>query len=80
MTELSQTVTQEIRAQMARRRMSQRELATRLGWSQAYLSRRLTGDVPLSFGDVEQMAAELDISVLQLAWPAQAHGAKGNGT
>lgn len=71
MTRLSQVVTEEIRAQMARKRVSQHALANRLGWTQAYLSRRLTGDVSLSFDDAEVIAAELDTSVFQLVRPRQ---------
>ena len=71
MTELSQTATQEIRAEMARHRVSQHALAEQLGWTQGYLQRRLSGAVPLSLDDVVAIAAALDISATQLVWPRQ---------
>ena len=71
MTGLSQTVTQEIRAEMARQRLSQRELAGRLGWKQPYLSKRLTGGVALTFDDAEAIAVALGVSMVQLAWPSR---------
>ncbi len=59
----------EIRAEMARQQRTQVWLATELGWTYIYLSRRLRGDVGLSLDDVEAIAAALDTSILQLAWP-----------
>ncbi len=66
MTGLSQIVTEEIRAEMARQRVNQRELAERLGWTQGYLSRRLTGDVPLSLDDADRITWNLGISLLEV--------------
>lgn len=66
MTRLSQTVTEEIRAEMARQRLSQRELADRLEWTQGYLSRRLTGDVPLTLDDADRITRCLGISLIEV--------------
>jgi transcriptional regulator with XRE-family HTH domain len=74
MTELSQTVTQEIRAEMARQRLSQKALAERLGWGQPTLSRRLNGQIALTFDDADAIAGALGVSLVQLAWP-RAEGA-----
>lgn len=77
MTGLSRTATEEIRAEMARQRISQHTLAEQLGWTQGYLSRRLTGEVSLSLDDVDAIAAALGISTVQLVWPRE--NAKGAG-
>jgi len=59
----------EIRAEMARQRISQRVLAERLDWTQTYLWRRLAGRTPITLDDIELIAAALGSSVLQLCWP-----------
>lgn len=69
MTGSSQTVTREIRAEMARQRLTQRELAERLGSQQSWLSRRLTGGVALTLDDAELIAEALGVSLVQLVWP-----------
>ena len=51
----------EIRAELARRRLSARAAAARLGWTQAYLSRRLNGDVPFDVEDIEALADLLGV-------------------
>jgi transcriptional regulator with XRE-family HTH domain len=71
MTGLSQVVTAEIRAEMARQRLSHKALAERLGWDQSQVTRRLNGHTKLSFDDVVAIADALDISIVQLAWPKQ---------
>lgn len=66
------SVAAEVRVHMARRQLSQLDLAVALGWSQPYLSRRLTGAVPWSTDDIERIAKELDIPVHELVSPRQA--------
>ncbi len=58
---LPEAVAAEIRAELARRRLSARRAAARLGWTQAYLSRRLNGDVPFDVGDIEALAGLLGV-------------------
>ena len=53
-----QVVAAEVRAELARQRISARQAARRLGWTQQYLSRRMTGDI--SF-DVNELAALADL-------------------
>ena len=60
---LRESVAAEIRAQLARRRLSGRQAAALLGWTSPYLSRRLTGEVPFDVSDLEAMAALLDVPV-----------------
>jgi transcriptional regulator with XRE-family HTH domain len=62
---LNQIAAGEIRAEMARQGLTQRELAARLGWNRMSLSRRLSGGMPLSLDDIEGIAAELGVSVTQ---------------
>ena len=66
MTGLTQLVTEEIRVEMTRQRLSQRELAERLGWTQGFLSRRLTGVTPMSLDEADRIAWALGISLLEV--------------
>lgn len=52
----------EIRAELARQRRSQAELAELLGVSKPWLSRRLSGETPLAVADVVVMAEALGVA------------------
>ena len=52
-----------VRAELARRRISGRELARRLGWSAPTMWRRLRGDVPLTIDELEAIAEFLEVPV-----------------
>jgi transcriptional regulator with XRE-family HTH domain len=56
-------VAAEVRAEMARQRLSGRALAARLGWPQNRLSRRLAGDIPFTVDDLAAIAALLEVPV-----------------
>lgn len=56
-----QQVAAEVRAQLARKRLSGRSAALELGWTQPYISRRLTGEVPFDVNDLAALAALLEI-------------------
>jgi transcriptional regulator with XRE-family HTH domain len=58
---LRQSVAGEVRAHLARRRLSGRQAALRLGWTQPYMSRRLTGDVPFDVADLEAIGDLLGV-------------------
>ena len=64
--EATELVAAEIRAALARQRITQSALAERLGVSHAWVSRRLSGEVPLTIPDVTQIAAELGVEVSSL--------------
>lgn len=64
-TGLTQRVAAEIRAELARQQMSQRELARRLGIDQAIVSKRLTGGIGRSW-----TLDELDSIAVVLGVPA----------
>ena len=60
---LAESVAEEVRAVMARRRMSGQKLARLIGKSQAYLGRRLSGEVAFNVSDLEQLAGALEVPV-----------------
>jgi len=68
-SEITQYVAAEIRAQLARRRMSGHEAARRLGWHQTQMHRRMTGDRPIHAHHVFQIAQLLDVPVEQFFPP-----------
>lgn len=56
-------VAAEVRAELARQRISGRQAARRLGWTQQALSRRLTGDIPFNVAELAELAGLLGIEV-----------------
>ena len=60
---LAQSVAGEVRAHLGRHRLSGRAAAFRLGWTQQYMSRRLTGAVPFDVDDLDKLAELLDVPV-----------------
>jgi Cro/C1-type HTH DNA-binding domain len=63
------SVASEVRAEMARQRVSQTTLAARLDWSQAFLSRRITGEVTWGADEIEAVANALGVPISQLTMP-----------
>lgn len=59
-------VAANVRAELARRGLSQVDIATTLGVSQAAVSRRLSGSVPLDVNEVAAIADLLGITPSQL--------------
>lgn len=75
------SVAEEVRALLARRRVSGVKLAETMGRSQAYISRRLNGETAFDLDDLAHIAAVLQVPVSDLlprsgggpiAWLAQA--------
>jgi transcriptional regulator with XRE-family HTH domain len=64
-------VAEEIRALMARRRLSGVQLAARIDKSQGYLSRRLNGVQPFDVDDLEAIAGVLGVPVSALLRPPE---------
>jgi transcriptional regulator with XRE-family HTH domain len=60
---LGPAVAEEVRALLARRRISGVQFAKQIGKSQPYFSRRLNGDVAFDLDDLEAIAKALDIEV-----------------
>lgn len=63
---LSDRVAEEVRAMLARRRVSGRKLADQLGVSPSWVSYRLTGTQPIDLNDLERIASALNVEVTDL--------------
>jgi transcriptional regulator with XRE-family HTH domain len=63
------TVAAEIRAELGRQRISQADLARRLGVSRPWVSRRLNGDTALTIGDIATIADNLGVPVTHFVAP-----------
>lgn len=63
---ISTQVSSEVRAWLARRQLTQRNLASHLGISTTSLSFRMKGKTPWSIVELAQVADWLDISLAQL--------------
>lgn len=55
-------VAANVRAEVARKRIRQTEIAERLGLNQQQVSRRLNGQVPISAAELRELAALLEVS------------------
>jgi transcriptional regulator with XRE-family HTH domain len=62
----SRHVAEEIRAVLARRRISGKEMASALGLSQFAMSRRLRGETPFSLDELDAVARHLGVPVSSL--------------
>ncbi len=69
---LNARVAGEIRAELARRQLTQADFAIRCGLSASQFSRRMTGEIPWSTNEIDIIAAELGIATERLLWPAAA--------
>jgi transcriptional regulator with XRE-family HTH domain len=58
-----EAVAAEVRAGLARQKLSGVRAARKLGWTQNYISRRLSGSVPFDVTDLVAIAELLDIPV-----------------
>ena len=56
-------VADEVRAELARQRISGVRAAKALGWTQNYIQRRLSGVVPFDVADLQAIADLLEVSV-----------------
>jgi transcriptional regulator with XRE-family HTH domain len=60
------SVATEVKVWMARRRLTQAELAARVGHDQTWLSKRLAGKVPMTVEDMLDLADALGIRAADL--------------
>lgn len=58
---LTQMVAAEVRAELARRQITQQQLAAAIGLSQASVSERLRGKTPFTTEDLEKVSAALGV-------------------
>jgi len=63
---LNEGIAEEIRALLARRRLSASDLARMTGLTQRAISRRLTGEKVIDADDLERIADVLDVDVIDL--------------
>lgn len=63
---LRESIAEEIRVHMTRQRVTGVALAARIGRSQSYVSRRLTGETAFDLDDLERIAYALSVTVFQL--------------
>lgn len=75
-TTFREAVAEEIRAALARRRMSASALARKLGKSQTYVWRRLSGETAFDTDDLEAIAAALSVTVVDLLPPDARQGSR----
>ena len=66
MTTANEAVATEIRAQLARQRMSQAGLAERVGKARPWVSRRMNELANFTIGDIAEIAAALDVTTIEL--------------
>ncbi|SCL43219.1 Helix-turn-helix [Micromonospora pallida] len=63
---LTEVVLGEIRAEMGRQKMTGRAVAEAMGVTHVYVSRRLSGTVPLTLADLDRIAVALSVPVTDL--------------
>lgn len=66
MDTLRELVAGELRATLARKRISAAELARRLGWSQSYTARRVDGRNAIDMDDLQRIAEVLEVEPADL--------------
>ena len=75
--DLRSVVAGEVRAHLARRELNANQVAAKLGWTQPYLWRRLTGKVAFNVADLAAIAKLLEVPVTTFF---EAPGVKGSVT
>lgn len=68
-TDVNEIVIDEIRAEMARRRMTQTDLADKLGVTRQWVVRHLNGSTPLTLDATARIAEVIDVSIGDLTRP-----------
>lgn len=63
---LSQRVADNVRAELARAKISQAKLASEINFTQQAISRRLSGHVSFTIDELDSIAAVLGISLITL--------------
>lgn len=66
MHDIDGAIAEEVRVMIARRRISQKQLAHQVGLTEMALSRRLSGAVSISAGELMRLADVLDCRVADL--------------
>lgn len=81
--ELARALSAEVRAALARQRMTVKDLALKAGLSESYLGKRLRDDAPMTINDLESVCAALGedvqaffIAAIRAAQNSDAEGSK----
>jgi transcriptional regulator with XRE-family HTH domain len=77
--EFAAPVLTEIKVWMARRRLSQVELAKRMGVGTTWVNKRLTGEVATSVEDLGRFAVALGVPAAEFFVDASSQGKNGPG-
>lgn len=64
--DLTERVITELRVALVRERVPQAEVARRLGRNYDWITRRMSGETPITLDDLEQIAAVAGIDVAEL--------------
>jgi transcriptional regulator with XRE-family HTH domain len=70
---VSDAVAAEVRAELARKRISRRDAARQLGWTSQYMHRRASGETPFDAVDLFQLARLLGVKP-GVFFPAEVRG------
>lgn len=73
-TTLASAVAGEVRAEMARQRLTAVQVADAAGMTKGYLHRRLTEQSPFTLADLERLAAVLHVDAAHFLAPVPAAG------
>lgn len=63
---MSQVIVENVRAELARRRLTQEQVGVEIGLTQKAMSRRLTGEVEFSGSELQKLAEFLGTPVATL--------------
>ena len=67
-------VADEVRAHLGRRRLSARQAAFSLGWTQGYIAKRMTGTVAFDVADLAALSDLLDVPIGEFFPPRRSSG------
>jgi ribosome-binding protein aMBF1 (putative translation factor) len=76
--EIREYVATEVRAELARQRLSVTEAARRLGWGQTVLYRRVTGEIAFEASELAQVARLLGVPIEKF-FPGDLNAQVGGG-
>ena len=68
---LNSQVATAVRIELARRNLTQAQLAKMCGLTESTFSRRMSGEIPWSADEIDQLALALEVPVFELTNPVQ---------
>lgn len=64
--ETDQAIAGAVRAELARRKVSQQQLTERTGWSKSFLARRVHGTVPFTVAELLTLSRAVGVEITEL--------------